>query len=557
MKLQQCLELLVAAGYFRARIQGLPPFDKIVGGMAWCIETCCIDLDVDLMYHDSLTIGQKISLTERLVSVLPVLQCPNTLQPHQVQGLDTTHILPVMQWLVREALSRRAQYGSVSRAVAALHCPAPLSAAPPPPPQHLLHDLNTIQCGYECVRRWRVKGGTSDALPPQQRVHTTLLEYGPLGGDNIASRGPAAAAAQSGVDGAQLQAVLGQQQDTADSERQLLLGRLQHLPQQQGNGLLSSALLQAAATATPHRPAASVKPTVAGMSEQVSGLKLQLSSLQLQATEEQRNKEQLQQQVEQAKQQLQQFKSSLHKLQADNSMGGVSSAGVEELRHLVEEAERIKKKEHRYKDECRQHVTKLKEEISTLEERANDIAESSPSPALLSLAVEERAKCARARSAAAVAARRLAALRRAWDDVPGRAELAQYRHRLTELNDLVMTSERETHQFHTMYNTLLDSRTAMEKHLALLNDILDNIQPGVKSVQTSVQLLQQVEAVLQTVHHNKDKVCAERAQQDAVHGEASARLAALQEAARLYARTAHALANQINKNQQLRDAATD
>lgn len=29
IKLQQCLELLVAAGYFRARIQGLPPFDKV------------------------------------------------------------------------------------------------------------------------------------------------------------------------------------------------------------------------------------------------------------------------------------------------------------------------------------------------------------------------------------------------------------------------------------------------------------------------------------------------------------------------------------------------
>ena len=129
--LQLCLELLVAAGYFRARIQGLSPFDKVlqkfmyfirnnvnflillkwlwihainsnfylqlVGGMAWCIETCCVDLDVDLLYHDSLTIGQKIGLTERLVSVLHTMQCPHDLQPHQVQGLDAIHILPVMQ----------------------------------------------------------------------------------------------------------------------------------------------------------------------------------------------------------------------------------------------------------------------------------------------------------------------------------------------------------------------------------------------------------------------------------------------------------------------------
>lgn len=29
VKLQECIELLLAAGYFRARIKGLTPFDKV------------------------------------------------------------------------------------------------------------------------------------------------------------------------------------------------------------------------------------------------------------------------------------------------------------------------------------------------------------------------------------------------------------------------------------------------------------------------------------------------------------------------------------------------
>jgi hypothetical protein len=29
-------EMLVTAGYFRARISTLPPFDKILGGLTWC-----------------------------------------------------------------------------------------------------------------------------------------------------------------------------------------------------------------------------------------------------------------------------------------------------------------------------------------------------------------------------------------------------------------------------------------------------------------------------------------------------------------------------------------
>ena len=33
----EIVELLLSAGYFRARISGLSPFDKVVGGLAWAI----------------------------------------------------------------------------------------------------------------------------------------------------------------------------------------------------------------------------------------------------------------------------------------------------------------------------------------------------------------------------------------------------------------------------------------------------------------------------------------------------------------------------------------
>lgn len=53
-------DMLVAAGYYRARIKGLSAFDKVVGGMTWCIECCDYDVDVDLLFHENLTIGQKM-----------------------------------------------------------------------------------------------------------------------------------------------------------------------------------------------------------------------------------------------------------------------------------------------------------------------------------------------------------------------------------------------------------------------------------------------------------------------------------------------------------------
>lgn len=53
-------DLLMSAGYFRVMIRNLSDFDKIVGGMSWCIEACDFDVEVDLLFHENLTIGQKM-----------------------------------------------------------------------------------------------------------------------------------------------------------------------------------------------------------------------------------------------------------------------------------------------------------------------------------------------------------------------------------------------------------------------------------------------------------------------------------------------------------------
>ena len=92
IKFDETVELLLAAGYFRARIKGLSPFDKIVGGMVWCITACDFDVDVDLLFQENSTIGQKIALTEKIVAVLPQMKCPHRIEPHQIQGLDFIHI---------------------------------------------------------------------------------------------------------------------------------------------------------------------------------------------------------------------------------------------------------------------------------------------------------------------------------------------------------------------------------------------------------------------------------------------------------------------------------
>ena len=37
------------------------------------------------------------ALTEKIVAVLPKMNCPHRIEPHQIQGLDFIHIFPVVQ----------------------------------------------------------------------------------------------------------------------------------------------------------------------------------------------------------------------------------------------------------------------------------------------------------------------------------------------------------------------------------------------------------------------------------------------------------------------------
>ena len=105
-KFEEIVSLLVAAGYFRARIPALSPFDKVVGGLAWCITASSVD--VDISFHENATIGQKIKIGESIERVLRKMKCPNPLQAHQIQGLDYAAIFPVVLEATAKAVTTSA-----------------------------------------------------------------------------------------------------------------------------------------------------------------------------------------------------------------------------------------------------------------------------------------------------------------------------------------------------------------------------------------------------------------------------------------------------------------
>ena len=107
LKYEALLDTLISAGYYRARITGLDEFDKVVGGLCWCITSSGEDVDVDILFQENSTIGQRIKLCETIVNVLRTMKCPHPLQAHQIQGLDFNSLYPVIVWLIGKFFENR------------------------------------------------------------------------------------------------------------------------------------------------------------------------------------------------------------------------------------------------------------------------------------------------------------------------------------------------------------------------------------------------------------------------------------------------------------------
>ena len=72
--------MLLEAGYYRARISNVTPFDKILGGLCWTITGLLMSVDIE--FKDESSLGDKIKLAEKVTECLTEMRCPFVLYPH-------------------------------------------------------------------------------------------------------------------------------------------------------------------------------------------------------------------------------------------------------------------------------------------------------------------------------------------------------------------------------------------------------------------------------------------------------------------------------------------
>ncbi|VEN49361.1 unnamed protein product [Callosobruchus maculatus] len=527
VKAQEIIDILVAAGYYRAKIMGLSPFDKVVGGMTWCIELCNFDLDVDLLFQENSTIGQKIALTEKIVAVLPKLKCPHRIEPHQIQGLDFIHIFPVVEWLVKRSNEYRKEMAETVRQYAVSQfCKAfPLVQENMDAKKKILENIRRVTEAYRPHRYHKRK----TAPPPdiESRVDLTLLEYEHRGGLRLIAPN------NDEVDAELIQ----QQQDICQETSDLNnLSEEDKIKQAKHYASLHLELKDGGAFSKENSRLNSLNEQKQVLSEMVEKLRT--------------TKETVIGNIQETNATLENIR--LKKSEADKKLKELEEAelkdpeGVREIEELVALSESLKLQESQFKEQCKKELARLqniieetkKAKARTPTELSSDISKEYE---------EEIEKIKVVRLQLAKKNRHVVALQRQLDNVPNRAELAQYQRRFLELYNQVAAKHKETKQYYTLYNTLEDTRQYMQKELSLLNSISESYTEAILTPSGKEDFLRQLHNIVESVKQSKLKVEHRLNNEKRKRDELSSTLQGLVELQRKYASAVRQLSVECQK----------
>ncbi|XP_063828103.1 coiled-coil domain-containing protein 93 [Ostrinia nubilalis] len=525
VKWHEISDALVAAGYYRAQLQGLSAFDKIVGGLSWCIELCDIDVDISLLFEENLTIGKKIALTEKIVKILPSMKCPYIIEPHQIQGLDFINIFPLIQWLIKYSSEFREAKEDELRKFAVMQYEKShifeSDRALFLQKEKMLRNLANIQNMYKPCRVRKRKGGMP--VNELEQVNATLSEYDQRMLMHVTTNkedtkkdegldflydyektlaDPSAITTETD----RFDKDLDNNQDTADTKKHYAV------LQSELTGEVSKELERSE----------KVK-----YSEDADRLTKAINAMEKEIDVYKRDHEN---RMDAARKQYSDMVSKLKKItcklmNADDSSDKNVKEFYKSLKELAHERiELLQIIQHREKEHKR-----LQEELRAAQDPAN-IPEDQPlTPEELK---EFKQREDKLKSFMASMRLELAKLNRevlryntAVDEVPGTAELLQYEKRFMELYNQVASKHRETKQYYIFYNTLYEVKLYTSKELSLLNSILDNYDEAMSSARKREEFMTQFESIVdwvnQTVKKVEEKYRIEKERKTNLHSEYS------------------------------------
>ncbi|XP_014483645.1 PREDICTED: coiled-coil domain-containing protein 93 [Dinoponera quadriceps] len=561
-KFQEIIDLLVAAGYFRARIKGLSNFDKVVGGMTWCIESCNFDVDVDLLFQENLTIGQKISLTEKIVAMLPKMNCPYRIEPHQIQGLDCIHIFPVIQWLVKRSMEMRQEMAGFVRSFALnqfhkKHSFSEDSEIGTIARENMIRNLCSVKKAYEPRRFFRQKEGL--VKDENNRFIGTVLEYeAPFDAvkNTTATTISTSVEPKSGdlkhessnekTEKSTTEEITAALAVIEDNSARLSVSTVGNIVGIQAQEIAKVAEKYAAMSTSEVEDSGTTD-----SSRALIALQKQKSTLQSRARKLTKEKDSLSDKLTEIVEKTKECRAKREAI--ERSFKKIQEIGINDnnsvfkrLEELLSVHDGLKEQEHNFREQCKSDLNLLRDMLQEIEDGAPEEEEDR-----VKEYEDQKEAVTRVRLQLAKKNRTIASLTRQLDDVPGRSELTQYQRRFMELYNQVSAKHKETKQYYTLYNTLDDTKLYLSKELSLLNSIQDNYNEAMASASGKEQFLKQFETIVAGVKRNKamvEKRCAdEKNRRDAL----SRQLVTLVEQQRKYVAAVRQLTIECRKNEAL------
>lgn len=530
-KLHDTVAMLVSAGYFRARSPRLSSFDKVVGGMCWCItHSLQSNLDVDVVFRSSATTGQNIKLAEEIVHTMRAMGCPVALQAHQIHGHDWAQVQPAIAWLIKTMFEARQSHGSRLRLFSEQQFDKSFAGL-----TTKKESRNVPRKGPE--RKFRYAGSTS-GLSEESAVFSTLLEFGDRldvklrmtkrGGGEDRDLDRAMKQAEKESEAAKKKeeaAAVALQSDMEQTTRQ----------QQQIAGASVGRIVrlgadEIATAAERYREATAETRAAYAGDALVAVLEQRAEKARGRVAAAKEHGQELVATIEEAKKRI--SASQMEKKKTTDANDRVSreiaklvefektcdkKQDLNELKRLVASNETTKRKEAEFKASCKQKLVSLQAELEAAKAAADD---SDKLAEIESMHAKVMAKDARLRRQVAASSRKIATTARLIDDVPTRTELVQYERRFQELYAQVATKLDETKKYYQLYNSLDEIWKTHQKEVTILNSIIDTFAEAMKTKQSKQTFLSQLDEInaglrksLATKRENY-KVASERERQE-------------------------------------------
>ena len=455
--------------------------------------------------------------SDQIVKALVAMRCPAPLQSHQIQGLDYTHLFPVIQWLVRKVIETRRLTGDISR-LQSLHQFRQHYRLPSDERDRAGDDwaLSVVD-EYRPQRKFRKKADARfDSV--ERRTEATLLEYGEKivssatvdeeaeekrrandakGGKSalVAKFDPSKSSSALEAKKAEAEAAL-----RAASEAEA--ARYAEMQQQMDEHSEQSKLSGANVGSLVGRQAEEIRRAQAdyeekrkrqeeleaGMGSQKSGEQMfsrQMEALKkrVAAAEDALAKRQEEQQAAQSKHDSLQADVNkktayIERIYRETSKLGAMEQSTDnatilsKLQQLVQQNEQLKQQEADFRAACLAEREQILTRIKSLADPTSSSADQQRLHEIESLYNSENSRLQRVRAQLAQLNQSIGRIDRAMEDVPTRAELLQYEKRFVELYHVVSLNLAETKKYYALYNSLRDSYQFMGNEKSLLESII-------------------------------------------------------------------------------------